>query len=700
MKDSRKTFFVNLLIAIYLSLNLAYADEAASFNYLTINSVNKMTPAEGGLYQQIYDELKLEYENIGRREAERALENSRWALTGGLNSVGFTYKRPFVDFSISVDRNLAPDLFDDKRWIVTDTFTVDIDASRVLGNLRDQEAIDMSAENYAAFAGIVFKRKFTWVHFANSYEDGLMRDFDKLFMPFRALSFAHINKISANEMIFREDSISFKAGGIVSAPIYTGVTGMAGVLAKFERLSKVEVIADNGSDPMKNSVHINFERSKIATAGASLAIQADFMKILKMTLLSYDFSYELESSYKIYLSLKQLELKEMTSENPVAKEIEVILRQKEADLKVLAPYIISEEKKIAQSISHKYNIFLLGGQKNSKTQQIEITKEGKVKTFFRHFYEKVKYTDDGLSRLFASFIYAIMNVDISANKLASDSKKIEIEYDSERNLLDEKEDLNIGEKGSNEQKLSMNFSSDFKTNKTKGSLGEKYRERAKFILERFSGVDPLAIGMIEREYLVAPFHITGRYQVNIDGIRHLNSQPVGVVLDHLSGLCDEYPKNKFINFRNLFDGCRRSLQNDYIDYYKDLSHDKVTSDVIDVCEKKARKYFFFPSKKRAFIKNCLSELTVKTEADWVEIPLWPLKNFASNIVNNSYSKVHYYNLFGVSNVFFFGTFDALTGDGRDFTTSFHEGAFKGLGAVDHYMRNENLRAPSSVVVDQ
>ena len=106
------------------------------------------------------------------------------------------------------------------------------------------------------------------------------------------------------------------------------------------------------------------------------------------------------------------------------------------------------------------------------------------------------------------------------------------------------------------------------------------------------------------------------------------------------------------------------------------------------------------SKKRAFIKICIADLNHLPEGEWTRIPLWPLKNLSNNIVGSSYSKVHFYNLFGVQNVFFFGSFNAVTADGRAFTTSFHEGAFKGLGAVDHYMRVENLRAPSSVVVDQ
>ncbi|NOT77853.1 MAG: hypothetical protein HOP07_02480 [Bacteriovoracaceae bacterium] len=647
------------------------------------------------IYSQIAKEFDLEYENIGKREALRVLSNNALSITGGLNSIGLSYKKPFVSFGVSVDRNLAPDLYDDKRWIVTDTMTIDIDASKVLGSLKDSNAIDISEKNLAAFAGVVFKRKFTWIHFANSYEEGLMRDFQKLFMPFNLMSFENIAKLGLNEMLFKEDSISLKAGGLVSAPLYTGITGAAGVLAKFERLSRVEIIGLED-----NRIQISSEKSKIASAGASLSIQADFLKILRLTLLSYDFSYDLQSSYKIYLNMSQIQLKENAIESNVKIELAKIFKNKEAELVTIAPFLISEEKKISQTINHKYNFLLLGGQKSSKTQQIEIAKDGKVKTFFRHYYEKMKYTEDAVSRLFSSLIFGLTNSDISATKLASDTKKVTIEYDSTKNLLDSKSDLDIGLKNSEEQKLSMSFISDFKTQKTSGRSGKKYKERAKFILERFSGVNPIALTMIDSGDLKAPFHVEGKYQVNIEGIRYFNSQSVASIFDHFDGLCNEYPKSGLINFRNLFDHCRRSLEDDYIDYFKDLTHNKISAEDIDRCEKKSFKYLFSPGKKRAFIKNCLSEMNKLSKEEWVRVPLWQLKNLSTNIVNNSYSKVHYFNLFGVQNVFFYGTFKANTKEGNAFTTSFHEGSFKGLGAVDHYMRVENLRSPASIVIDQ
>lgn len=697
----RFTFFHFCLIAVLVFLN-AENVRAQSFNYLNLidpQGLLNQGDTKNNLYQQIVDEMNQEYINIGKREAARVLANRATTVTGGLNSIGLTYRRPFADFSISADRVLAPALPIDGSWLVTDTFSIYIDASRLLSNLKDQRVIDISQKNLAAFAGIVFKRTYTTQHRAASYEEGLTTHFEKLFLPFAGMKFSNVANLKTNEAIIEEDFLSLKMGGIASAPLYTGIDAVGGVLAKFSKMSRVEIVSNPGVTEGGDVILLSYEKTKSASTGFSIGVQADFLKILRMTLLSYDFSYELASSYKIYLNFKQNDLREMLPGNPVEGEINQLLKNREGDLSVLAPYVISEEKRIAQTLNHKYNFLLLGGAKSSKTTQIEITTNGRVKNFFRHYFDKVKYTESLISRLFASVIYAITNSNTSAATLASDTKQVAIEYDSEKNLLENHEDLNIKD---NEQKLSLTFNAEFESKKSKGFIGKKYRDRAVYLLSRYSNVDPLAIKMVQNESLVAPYSITGKYEVNIDGIRHLNSESVGEVFDHLNNLCNEYPKNKFFNFRNLFDNCRRSLQNDYIAYFKDLSHEKITASVIDKCESKSRsiKFLFSPAKKRAFLKSCLSSVTYKDKSDWVEIPLWSLKNLTTNIVNTSYTKFDYYNLFGAQNVFFYGNFEALTSDGRNFTTSFHEGEFKGLGVVDHYMRQENLRAPASVVVDQ
>ncbi len=95
----------------------------------------------------------------------------------------------------------------------------------------------------------------------------------------------------------------------------------------------------------------------------------------------------------------------------------------------------------------------------------------------------------------------------------------------------------------------------------------------------------------------------------------------------------------------------------------------------------------------------MANITYKENNRLSAIPLFTLKDFLDGVQSKSYSKVDYYNLFGVQNIFFYGSLEATTEDERFFTTHFHEGAFKGLGLIDHYMRLENMRFPASVVID-
>lgn len=654
------------------------------------------------LYDQIEDELNREYQAIGEREARRLLQNRSLSIIGGLNSVGVSFKKPFLDFTYFVDRNLAPDLFDDKRWIVTDTMSVTIDASKIFGRLKNEGKIDLTEKNLNAFAGLVFKRSYTYVHFANSYEEGLMRDFEKLFFPFRYFSPTKLKSLSPNEFLIKEDSLSFNVGGLASAPLYSGITGMAGFLAKYQRMTRMEafghVVTEDEAELEsgdQTKFHLSFEKTEAKSLGVGLGVQLEFLRLLKLTLLSYDFTYSFDKSLKLYLDFKNRDLDLIENESLVGKEIRAILRTQDPKINVLKDFVVSEEKRESQLKRSKYTILLKGGVREAKTQQVEIVKDNKIKRFFKHYFENIKYKEDLFSRLFSGFIYAVLNMDVGASKTSSETKRVTMEYEGEADLLALNESIDVGI----EEKLSVTLTTIFKSNKTVGTFGEKYKERALFYLDRFSGVDPLASSMLKSDHLRGPLTLQGKYQLGRDGLMYLNRQSITSIYNHLEALCGEYPKSGFFNFRNLFDHCERSLQKVYLNYYTDLHHDKVTSDDVNYCQQQSKKYWWRPSKKRAFLKDCLANITYKENNRLSAIPLFTLKDFLDGVQSKSYSKVDYYNLFGVQNIFFYGSLEATTEDERFFTTHFHEGAFKGLGLIDHYMRLENMRFPASVVID-
>lgn len=660
------------------------------------------SPGATPLYEQIEQELNREYEHIGKREAERLLSNRSLSIIGGLNSVGVSFKKPFLDFTYYVDRNLAPDLFDDKRWIVTDTMSVTIDASKIFGRLKSEGKIDLSEKNLNAFAGLVFKRSYTYVHFADSYEEGLMRDFEKLFFPFRYFSPTKIKALSANEFLIKEDSLSVNIGGLASAPLYSGITGMAGILAKYQRLTRTEafghaITKEDEEETPENRLafHLSFEKTESRSLGVGIGIQAEFLRLLKLTLLSYDFTYSFDKSLKTYLDFRKKDLAAITSNSPVGEEIQAMLRSQDPKIDVLKPYLVSEEKRESILKRSKYTVLLNGGVKEAKTQQVEIVNEGKIKRFFKHYFENIKYKEDLWSRLFGGFINALIDVEVAANKISSETKRVSLEYEGEADLLSLNASLNI----EFEEKISVAMTTIYRTVKTTGNSGEKYKDHALFYLDRFSGVDPMAVKLLKDDHLRGPLTLQGKYQIGREGLLFLNRKPVDEIFNNFHSLCGEYPRSGFFNFRNLFDHCERSLQKTYMSYYTDLNHNKVSGGDARFCFDKAKKYWWSPKKKKAFIKTCLGAITYKENNKLTEIPLMSLKDLLDGIQSKSYSKVDFYNLFGVQNIFFYGSLEATTAEERVFSTYFHEGSFKGLGLIDHYMRLENMRFPASVVVD-
>lgn len=654
------------------------------------------------LYEQIEQELNREYENIGRREAERLLSNRSLSIIGGLNSVGVSFKKPFLDFTYFVDRNLAPDLFDDHRWIVTDTMSITVDASKIFGRLKNEGKIDLTEKNLNAFAGLVFKRSYTYVHFANSYEEGLMRDFEKLFFPFRYFTAMKIKGLSANEFLIKEDSLSVNIGGLASAPLYSGITGMAGMLAKYQRLTKIEAFGhtltkdeEEMSEADQLALHLSFEKAESRSLGIGIGIQAEFLRLLKLTLLSYDFTYSFDKSLKTYLDFRNKDLAQITPDSPVAEEIKAMLKNQDPKIDVLKPFLVSEEKRESVLKRSKYTVLLNGGVKEAKTQQVEIVNDGKIKRFFKHYFENIKYKEDLWSRLFGGFINALIDVEVAANKISSETKRVSMEYEGEADLLSENATLNIEA----EEKLSIALTTIYRTVKTTGNSGEKYKSHALFYLDRFSGVDPMAVKLLKDDHLRGPLTLQGKYQVGREGLLFLNRKPINDILNNFHSLCGEYPRRGFFNFRNLFDHCERSLQKVYMNYYTDLHHDKVSGGDARFCFDKSKKYWWSPKRKKAFIKTCLGAITYKENNKLADVPLMSLKDLLDGIQSKSYSKVDYYNLFGVQNIFFYGSLEATTAEDRVFSTHFHEGAFKGLGLIDHYMRLENMRFPASVVVD-
>src|SRR5690606_7634728 len=125
-------------------------------------------------------------------------------------------------------------------------------------------------------------------------------------------------------------------------------------------------------------------------------------------------------------------------------------------------------------------------------------------------------------------------------------------------------------------------------------------------------------------------------------------------------------------FRSLFGGCKHDLQRSFDKYAMELTTDDYGIKSFKTCEKKvSKKWFTSARKKRVLIQACLVNSHQKS-ADRIarELPLWRLKDFLQDLWDESAHKQDIYSLFGVGQVFSYGSLSAQTREGLPFQAYF------------------------------
>jgi hypothetical protein len=670
--------FISLLVFLLLAFEKASAADTDFNNFIVLDEdallsgLNGDLSKEHPLYKKIMDEFGNQYEEIGKRQAERALLGRDVFIGGGLNKIGIRYGKDFVDFSVNIERQLAPDLFDDSRWIVRDMFSFQVKASTLLSKLSEQGTIDIGKAQYALFAGLSFKRQFTWVHFADSYNDGLTKNFQKLFLPFLSMKASEISNLPAGEILKKEDFLTFSAGAIGSLPVTGPIWASAGALAKYKKMASVQLQSVMEEEKVKENekLRIQVEKTIGFEVGIRASMQIDFLKLLRFTLLSYDFSYAYDHSYKAHLSFTEDDLEEINENNELQKQIDNSFRYGEFDARAFPHLVMATEESKKATMQSKYLLLLLGGIRDQATTHVEIFKGEKISTFFKHYFEKTTFVQNFLSRFMGGVIKSLLGLGSNITNALSDVRRLDLEYKSEENLLESKEKLSV-----NSENFSMTIDRRFDS----GRLNKITKKAAIEILESYGGVDPLVWSLLRSDKLQGPLHLNGKFIIKKEGLSHLNGLSYKEAYQAIKGIC-----------KTFF--CRKGVEKTYDSYWKELNHRSYNNEVYKSCRPKF-KLFRSARKKRYLWESCLQKKTKVTKIEKLtHIPLWRLKDLMRKITEKSDSKVDLYNFFGVSNIFLHGSFEALDENGREFVSYFREGDFNGLGIIDVFLIGNGLNA--------
>ncbi len=649
---------------------------------------------ESSLYDEIADYFNQNQDAIAQRQLSIIDHGRNLRTFGGLNNVGLSFTKGFADFSIELRRDVAPDLFDSERWLVTDTFNLYLDAGHVLGKLAKADVIEMTEESLALFAGITFKREFQHVHFAANYQEAISFNLNKLFSSFLKFRSKNYLAIAPGEYLKKEDSISLQAGGLASAPLTSGLSARVGALIKYKKMktTSIQGILTEDASYEGEALRISTEKSSLVNIGASAQLIAQFLGVLRATILSVDFDYSLEDISKTYLTFSHSNVELLKEDTQIAREVENILGHRRSDLQVLTPFIVSEERRRIENKSLRYGVVFFGGQKEAQTSHIQLIADQKQKSFFRHNFLRTKFREYYPSRLFSILVRSFFKVPTFVSKTETETDNVRIEYEAQRNLIISQEDLKFSE---NEERLSLNFVKEYQTYRYTQKTAKKVQD----LLEEYSGSNPLIAAKLRDGELKAPISFQTNFSFGHNALTHFHKLSTSKVYEVIDNICYSSRKVGFFSFfLNLFSNCKGRMKRNYDAYLVEWKVNDYEAATYDKCAQtyKASAQAQGPRREVLFMKLCMQKLAKKTIAQRdVELPLWRFKNFAHLLSTRIKSKVHFYDLFGHKNVHVHGEFSAIDTNGDEFINYFREGVFSGTGLIQNTLKNEGLRSPAS-----
>ncbi|MGE3611077.1 MAG: hypothetical protein AB7I27_15910 [Bacteriovoracaceae bacterium] len=585
------------------------------------------------LYEEIRNQLETSHESIAQKEVSDLTTWNNQFNFGNQNYSGFSWQKPFGTVQVHVDRQVAPNLMGD-NWLVSDTFNFQIEATTFLEKLKDAGLASMSEKEIGAFAGITFKRTYTYYHYAPSYMDGLKSDFSKLFLPFLKFNPQGILKMGNEEIIKREDHWTAQAGGLISTPS-SGASFSAGVLAEYayQQASSIQSFLSN-----EKRFELDVKSKTSKSIGTTLSLQIDFFKLLKLTILNYDLNYEYAAGKTYALSFTNEAWQSVQANATQNQEFNHIMKG-HGQIQTLEPYVIRLDESSSSSIESRGSILIWGKLNKSKTEQVKVIKDQVVKVFYKNYSQSIKLVQNIFSRLFSAVIYKLFKLPVGVKNIAMFNRQITLEYEASTPQAINPEISRI----ENTDQFSFVLTQSYEAARTDRWLDRRFKNDVIWFIDVFTTLPKDYKAIVRNEELKGPILVESNLRIEKNGFDFFISLPQDQVKKQIETVCDK--KSKCI--KNL-DTKYQNFKNDYI-------------------------------------------------ANNQRPSLAKFKIFLSSYYKLAQSLTDLFGLFGEGNIFLNGKLEAQTAQGTPFLTSFSSGQFRGLGVIDNFKRSTGSRMPASIV---
>lgn len=614
---------------------------------------------ESLLYEQIRAHLESAHREIGAREVSNLDFLNRQFNMGTENFSGFSWQKPYGVVHVWADRQVTPNLFG-SNWLIQDTFTFDIEATTFLQRSNEAGITSMSDAEIGAFAGVTFKRVYTYYHYANSYNEGLRADFSKLFLPFLKLNTNSISRMNHEEIIKRDDNWTASIGGMIASPPYYGFSVAGGILAQFSYQNMVSVQNTNAQDTSSEKIRVTAKATKSVSVGVNVSLQVDFLKLLKLTIMNYDLSYEYSSAREFTLGMSAPEWQHVIQDSTKGPELRGIIHGY-GQVSSLEPYVVELDENEETGFGHRGSLLIWGRLAKSNTEQVRVIKDNTVKTFYKSYAQNMRVVQNIFSRLFSAVIYKIFKFPMGTKNAALYNRQVNLEYEATHPQASHPEIARID----NSEQFSFVINQSYEAARTDRWVDQKFKNDVIWFVDAFTTLPKDYKTIIRSEQLKGPIFVESNLRVEKAGFDYLLKAPLNHVFGSISKVCGTKNSDDWINESS-----------------RNRRFNKVQVGA-DLCVKNIGKLFLHF--KTDYQQNALKPSIVK------------FKSFLTKYYKRAESLSDITLLFGEENTFIHGQIKATTPQNSQFTTSFSTGQFRGLGVIDNYKRSVGSRQPASIV---
>ncbi len=626
-------------------------------------------PADGEeslLYEQIRRELEASHQNIGIEEVTQLDRINRQFNLGTSTFAGFSWQKPVGTVQIYADRQVTPNAFSEDEndvWLVSDTFTIEIEATTFLETLKDAGVVDAGTD-IGAFAGLTFKRVYRYDQYAKNYNEGLMVDFSKLFLPFLVFNAQGVDKMGDKEVIKRQDLWTAKAGGLITTPPFYGLSFSAGVLAEHAFEAETSMQAFKNTDPSAQALVMNVWSKSSTIVGATTTLQLDFFRLLQITLLRFDLNYEYAKGKNYVLSMNKNDLNHVRSNAEEMGEWKGILRGRR-EVKHLEPFVVRLDEVTTEAIETHGSVFLWGKISKNKTEQKRIIKDAKVYTFYKNYASNVRYVQNLLSRFLSAIIYKLLKLPMGTKNVAIYSKNVILQYEDSHPQSTNQEILRV----KNEEKFSFSIVQSYEAHGISKWNEKKYKEDVLWFVDEFTTLPKEWLTRIKNGEVKGPVRVESDVKIEKAGFLYFVALPVDSVFGSVVGVCKSKKLKEWTN---------------------EVSRAKLLKESPSAEEEKCVK------------KVGLNYLAFREDyaANFKAPSLRKFKDFLTQYYKTTESITALNNLFGLENTFISGRLSGKFSDGVIRSIPFANGQFRGNGVIDNFLRISNGRTPASITSNE